>query len=236
MSKLTYFKIYIEDYQILKEFGLTFEEIGILLNATMEYLENGKIIEVPERVKWPFASYRLKIDNSIKSYDKKCQTNAKNGAKGGKQKAANAAAKKNAENQLEKPGKKKRYTKTEFKNIVSNLRKNEDCEIDDTEALELYEQLDDAGWTYEGKPITKVTSLKRLIYWYFCNEPINRFFNRRSFRWFWNQDIEGEVSDFWDEYDEDSQGWNIDGTFYSNKKMEEAMQAFLASSSDSSEQ
>lgn len=215
----------------MRKFGCTNEEIGILFSSTMDYLRDGTEAEVPDRLQWAYAGFCLKVDNAVKAYEKKKETNARNGAKGGKQKAANAAAKKNAENQLEKPGKKKRYTKTEFKNIVSNLRKNEDCEIDDTEALELYEQLDDAGWTYEGKPITKVTSLKRLIYWYFCNEPINRFFNRRSFRWFWNQDIEGEVSDFWDEYDEDSQGWNIDGTFYPKTKMEAAMQAF----SDSSE-
>ena len=89
MAKLTYFKMMREDFEVLNEMYSP-AQIGELIVATMQYLADGTVMEVDAALKYAFTDYRKKVDRAQKAYDEKCETNSKNGAKGGRTKAERA--------------------------------------------------------------------------------------------------------------------------------------------------
>ena len=89
MAKLTYFKLMREDFEVLNEMYSP-AQIGELIVATMQYLADGTVMEVDAALKYAFTDYRKKVDRAQKAYDKKCETNSKNGTKGGEAKAEKA--------------------------------------------------------------------------------------------------------------------------------------------------
>lgn len=89
MAKLTYFKMMREDFEVLNEMYSS-AQIGELIVATMQYLADGTVMEVDSALKYAFTDYRKKVDRAQKAYDEKCETNSKNGAKGGRTKAERA--------------------------------------------------------------------------------------------------------------------------------------------------
>lgn len=89
-NKLLWFKWFCSDVSTYLEAGLTYEQIGMLFVAVMQFVENGIKEEVEPAIKLPYLEKIKEISIVREKYNKKCETNAKNGAKGGIQKGINA--------------------------------------------------------------------------------------------------------------------------------------------------
>jgi hypothetical protein len=81
----------------------TKEQIGELVLAIKDYLVTGVKPEVPPELTLAFGMQCQKVDGARAKYEAKCEVNAHNGAKGGKAKGRNYAAKLSAEGSEPEP-------------------------------------------------------------------------------------------------------------------------------------
>lgn len=148
MSKLSYFKLMLEDFETMAEIYST-AQIGELIVATMQYLKDGRIVEIEEPLKYAYLDLRKKVDRSQKAYEEKCAQLAKNGAKGGKAKAAN------------------RYkcSKSHFKQMITKIADEIDEDIPPASFInDLYEELKENNFSIGGEPLANDSDLDSYLY------------------------------------------------------------------------
>ena len=180
-----WYKWYVKDVETYKEV-FSMEEIGKLFCAVMDYRKSSemKTNDQPSNIRASYVSHCKAIDRMIEAYDKKCETNAKNGAKGGKAKAENAKKKKKAESTNEpneaEPETENKFEppkKTVFKDMVKRIAHDEgnyflnrnlfySDEFIDT----LYTKLKQNNWSLDGEPFHTKDELEIYI--------LNRLFEK----------------------------------------------------------
>lgn len=64
-------------------------EAGRLVRALLEYRRSGTAVELSGNERFIFPTHRAQIDRDMKSYAKRCETNAENGKRGGRPRKAN---------------------------------------------------------------------------------------------------------------------------------------------------
>jgi len=82
MAKMKYFPAYFTYRETLS--GLSYEQIGKLFMALLEYADEGTIPEMEPMCKLAFSFIRGDIDRMNEKYDKKCAVLQENGSKGGR--------------------------------------------------------------------------------------------------------------------------------------------------------
>ncbi len=149
-ATMPWFKWHVKDVINYREVFTT-EQIGELFLAAMKTVETGERIEVSSEIKFAYLQLCTDISEARTAYLKKCETNAKNGAKGGKTKAENAKTK---ENGFKPP------TKTEFKTMAKSLANSECICCDSYDFDKGFEFFVNANWTVDGEPISDRTALE----------------------------------------------------------------------------
>ena len=86
---LSWFKWQIRDIKSYREV-FTNEQMGELFFAVMETAESGEKVNVSAAIRLAYLQMCNDIEVARAAYIKKCEQNAKNGAKGGRAKAENA--------------------------------------------------------------------------------------------------------------------------------------------------
>lgn len=152
---MPYFKWFAADYEQLKAYGLTYEELGMVFAAVMEYLSDGSIMEVPDKLKWPFISMQYKVDSSQKEFDRICKERAVNGAKGGQAKARNQ---KNKQSSTKEP-----FTKAEFFHIAKALVKERNLHASKDNLDYLLDKLQRKNWTFGNISINTEEQLQEYV-------------------------------------------------------------------------
>ena len=241
MAGLYYFKWSFDQAQIYEDI-LTNEQLGELFRAVMDYARDGTEREVSAEILFPYRECKLAVDRSNSAYEKKCQTNKENGAKGGKAKAARSKERQKESNDP-------KYippTKAEFKAMVSHFRSTDGIEADDYEVLKLFDDLTKANWTIGGEPIMSTDELETIILVKFNPDPVfAASYNWLTFQTLFgsyhgcrseNGDCQAESihSDFWDLFDVDERKWNINNKWFPITEWREALEAYM-SNSDASE-
>nr|DAD95773.1 MAG TPA: hypothetical protein [Siphoviridae sp. cthh925] len=72
---------YEEHFNLLSD-----EELGMLVRTIMEYEKTRKIPQLEGMTKMAFSFIKAQLDRDREKYEKKCQKNRENGAKGGRPK------------------------------------------------------------------------------------------------------------------------------------------------------
>lgn len=126
-NKLLWFKWYCSDVRTYLEADLTYDQIGMLFVAVMQFVENGIKEEVEPAIKLPYLEKVKDISIVREKYNKKCETNAKNGAKGGTKKGENARKAAEASPGYKLP------SKTGFRELANSVYKNDILEEYDEE-------------------------------------------------------------------------------------------------------
>lgn len=148
MSKLSYFKLMLEDFETMSEIYST-AQIGELIVATMQYLKDGRIVEIEEPLKYAYLDLRKKVDRSQKAYEEKCAQLAKNGAKGGKAKAANRF----------------KFSKSHFKQMITRIADEIDEDIPPTSVIaDLYEELKENDFSIGDEPLANDSDLDSYLF------------------------------------------------------------------------
>ncbi len=140
------------------------EQMGELFFAAMKTVENNEKVEVSSEIKFAYLQLCTTIDEARTAYFKKCETNARNGAKGGKAKAAKAEVKKD---EFKPP------SKTDFKNIAKHICKEysiEDC--DQYTINNMFEELTKNNWCFDEIPIASKAILECIVFCYLTKEKI----------------------------------------------------------------
>lgn len=152
---MPYFKWFAADYEQLKAYGLTYEELGTVFAAVMEYLLDGTVMEVPEKLKWPFVSMKYKVDSSQKEFDRICKERAANGAKGGRAKARNQKAKQDS---VKEP-----FSKAEFFRIAKDVVKERHLHAKKENLDFLLDKLQRNSWTFGDFDINNEERLREYV-------------------------------------------------------------------------
>lgn len=224
---MTYIKLFTSDIDRL-EICFTKEQAGEWLFAINAYAKDGTVREVSPELVYPLHEYRAKIDAARRKYEIKCETNAKNGAKGGRAKAENAK-RKAAEAQAPKftPP-----TKTEYKAAIRHMRNEGDIDCDDCMADRFFAEMTSNDWKIGTVPIQSRNDWEQIIQYRFDgNPPYNQFFYWKSFVALTSKKgcfASEACDDFWDLFDQDQALWCIAGDAFGLNRMEEAIDAFLA--------
>lgn len=226
---------YIDMAEILQ---FAMERFGQLVLAIMRYTVDETVSEdLPPDLKIMFSIYQEKIDFARKKYKKTCETNAKNGAKGGKAKAENA--KKKATGPKFTPP-----TQKQFRDAVEHFADNLEIPEDTTDydADSFFDELKDAGWTIGGEPIQSRADWETAIKerFYDCGFALPCQFNYRLFsavfaKYHDSRMASDAISDFMDTYNPDSRSWTIQGENFHVPEWEKAIARFLERRSDSSD-
>lgn len=230
MAGLTYFRWYFDKAKIYEDL-LTDEQLGRLFRATMVYARDGTETEVASDILFPYRECKLAVDHSRGAYEKKSAVNKKNGAKGGRTKAANsnkANTQKDGQPQKE-AGNPKGFTKSEYKAAVAHLRRNGECDVDTHDSLKFYDELTGADWMICGRPVKDTKTLESVLRGRFpaVLYMANQFQDWAIFRIFFAKGLHGEVEAFWDECSDSKKGWTIEGEFYSKAKVADAAKAYI---------
>ena len=158
---LVYYKWYFDKTRELEGFVndglLTLEQAAEIFFAVQAYAEKGEVREMSSpSLRMTYKSLCTDADRAKQAYGQKVEKLKDSGKKGGKAKAANAAAKAidNLPTPQQSPPKFKPPTLTQFKNAVDHFIENEwDDEVDyseyDVEAL--FDELNENGWIWDGR-------------------------------------------------------------------------------------
>lgn len=116
------------------------EQMGELFFAAMKKVENNEAVAVSNEIKFAYLQLCTAIDEARAAYFEKCETNAKNGAKGGKAKAAKAKAKKD---EFKPP------SKTDFRNMAKHICREYDIENCDQYTIDnIFDEFSDKNWKF----------------------------------------------------------------------------------------
>lgn len=199
---MTYFKWFCDQAHLLhghvRDGLISYEDVGKLFLAVMLYVDTG---EEPTfsgssapMLKMLFSQYRLDADRAKAAYEKKSATNRANGSKGGKAKAANAAAKKasaeteaepeapedqegaSAETEAEEPEDHATFEPPDEKGFLKiakavrseNSGYNTELSFKDSQVIDFYCQLTRQGWKMFGLSVNDEDDIEALIRWRFC--------------------------------------------------------------------
>lgn len=178
-ESLAYLKWYFNKTDALESFvkdGLiTKEQAADLFFAVQAYAKTGEERDLSDpALIMQYKTLCIDIDKAKKKYVQKCETNRRNGAKGGKAKAEKAAAKGSeaapAAPAPEKP-KFKPPTLTQFKNAVEHFNENEwdgEADYSDYDIESLYDELNENGWVWKDRfAIQSREDWEKLIQWRF---------------------------------------------------------------------
>ena len=217
------------------EENFTQAQVGELFLAVMAYTHDGTIRELPPELKFPFAQYRAKADQSKAKYEEKCAKLAENGAKGGKAKAARVSDRTDATPKLPKftPP-----TLKQFRDAVAHFYKGDELGDDEPEDYDvdcLYDELKAAGWKIGNEPIKSRREWELAIIYqlssYEGDSPIkqNELF-KFAFGNFpdlrdpsGNSLADNAIGDFDEKYDKGKEGWTIAGEFYPVREWRQAL-------------
>ena len=230
-----------DDAEVLKE-SLTTEQIGELFVAVMDYLRTGTVEEVSKEIRFPYADYRKKVDRARLKYEKKCQVNAENAAKGGKAKARNAAK---AAGPAPKQTKKfKPPSLSQFKNAVKKLVDADELQCDERipeySLEEFYDYLAERNWAINGTPIQSRHDWEMALIakFYDYDSPVAHFYFWAFCYLFSTYDglrdsdgatrAESLADSFIGDFDEDDKCWWIAGKAYSASERQAALDAYVA--------
>lgn len=158
---LVYFKWNFDksDYlELAVNTGLCTEAEGYqIFVAVQNYAKTGETRSFPNgTAELVYRSLCLDVDHAVKKYHHRSEINQENGSKGGKAKAANAAAKatESPPAPQQSPPKFKPPTLTQFKNAVDHFNENEwddEAEYSDYDVEALYDELSENGWIWMGR-------------------------------------------------------------------------------------
>ena len=231
--------LYTDDYITMAE-ALEFmmEQFGKLILALMYYTANGTMPDdLSPDLKVMFSIYQKKIDFAREKYEKKCATNAENGAKGGKAKAENAQ-KKSSGAKFRPP------TLKQFQAAVKHFVDEGEISggMTDYDVDSFFDELNDAGWTIGGAPIQSRTdwemAIKAKFYHHDCALPDHYYYMIFSavfadFRAC--EDADSATYDFMETYDEDSRCWIVQDKRFPAVKWKDALAQFMERYSDFSD-
>lgn len=244
-SKLTYFRWYVDEAQLIKE-QLTNEQAGELFISVMDYLRDGTSTEVSPAIKWPYLDYQHKIDRSREAYEKKCAINAENGAKGGTAKAENAK-KRGSGCSATYSCKFVPPTKKQFIAAITHGVDEGDISsgISGYDIDRLFEGLSGENWTIGGEQILNRTDWEASIAIMFPPDfqkdrihpavlPLYESVFRYIFKTFHGlRSKDGETyadivaADFCEEYDEKLSGWRIQGEEFPRSEWINAVEKYV---------
>lgn len=231
---------YIAMAEIL-EFAL--DRFGRLVLALMYYTMDGTMPDdLPPDLKMMFGIYQRKVDAARDKYSHVCSVRAESGAKGGKQKAANAQ-KKSAGAKFNPP------TQKQFRDAVEHFIDNGEISEDTTDydADSFFDKLRDAGWTIGGAPIQSRTDWEMAIkakFFEFNIASVRHLYypvfsavfadfctgdGTRGAEW-----ADNATYDFMETYDEDSKCWVIQGKKFHAAQWRDALAWFMEQYSESS--
>ena len=185
---MPWFKWHVKDVINYREVFTT-EQIGELFLAGMKTVETGERIEVSPEIKFAYLQLCTDISEARTAYLKKCEINAKNGAKGGKTKAENVKTK---ENGFKPP------TQTQFKTMAKSLAKTHDIQCDAYSFDKAFEHYDQNKWTVNGASITDRNSLECAVCAFLESSPpmlalLNGFLTSNK--------VKGKILDVYDLYE-----------------------------------
>lgn len=221
------------------EENFTQAQVGELFLAVMAYVRDGTVRELPPELKFPFAQYRAKADQSKAKYEEKCAKLAENGAKGGKAKAARVSDRTDATPKLPKftPP-----TLKQFRDAVAHFYDNDalgDNKPEDYDIDRLYDELKAAGWKIGNEPIKIRSDWEAAILYqlssYEGDSPIkqNELF-KFAFGNFpdlrdpsGNSLADNAIGDFDEKYDKGKEGWTIAGEFYPVREWRQALSRYI---------
>lgn len=236
-KKMVYLKLYLDEVEMWNQ-ELTREEIGTLVVAVAAYAQDGSIVDIPQNLRFAFADQRRKVDHSKTVYDSKVE----NGRKGGLKKAENAK-KKNATSF--KPPTRKQFRGT-VEHFIDEGEIPED--ITDYDADSFFDELNDSGWSINGKDIqlrseweaairTKfalhdINVISHLYYQVFSTVFADFYTDGSEKSKFW---LDNATCEFMDSYDEASKSWVIQGQRFNAADWKEALALFMKQYSEFSD-
>ncbi|WP_217959739.1 DUF6291 domain-containing protein [Acutalibacter muris] len=229
--------LFTSDYIAMAEIlQFAMERFGQLVLALMYYTTDGTMPDnLPPDISMMFAIYQRKIDAAREKYEQKCLNNAKNGAKGGKAKAAKASG---------EAGTRKFTPPTlkQFRDAVAHFYDDDELGNDEPEDYDidrLYDELKAAGWKISGEPIQNRRDWELVIINRFSpykgDSPIKQselfkftFGNFPDLRDpSGNSLADDAIGDFDEQYDKGKEGWTIAGEFYPKAKWQEALDKYI---------
>ena len=149
---LPWFKWFTKDVKNYREV-FNNEQMGELFFAVMKTVESNERVEVSKEIKFPYLQLCTTVAEVREAYLKKCETNAINGAKGGKAKAANTKAETKG-NEFKPP------SKTEFRTMATHIVKTYDLDCDAYEIDNAFDFYNNKNWTFGDIPITNKNQLE----------------------------------------------------------------------------
>lgn len=159
-GKLTYHKWYTDKVDIYRK-NFTNEQMGELFFAVLETVETSEIVEVSDGIRFAYELCCIDVEAARKAYKKRCETNARNGAKGGKAKADN----------MKKAS--KAPTETEFDKIVQDVCTTEGLSYTAEKSKELYTKFNANEWKMKNKA-ADADLIKAAIYAFFSDDKEKR--------------------------------------------------------------
>ncbi len=227
--------LYTSDYITIAEvLDFDLERFGKLVLSLMYYTADGTVPDdLPPDLKAMFSIYQRRISAAYEKYEQKCLNNAKNGAKGGKAKAA----------KTQKPTKFIPPTLKQFRDAVVYFYDNDelgdrDEMPDDTSIKRLYTQLKEDNWQIEGEPIQIAFDWEMLILSRFAISSFLPFSDEPYIRYIFGKyhglrDADGKTQadgvscDFCEDYNAKLDGWTVGGEFYPKAKWQEALDKYI---------
>lgn len=139
------------------------EQMGELFFAVMKTVESNERVEVSNEIKFAYLQLCTAVDEAKAAYFKKCETNAMNGAKGGKAKAASTKLEAK-ENGFKPP------SKTEFRNMAKHICKKYDFSCCDAYEIDTaFDFYATNNWAVDGIPIRNKKQLECAAYAQLCD-------------------------------------------------------------------
>ena len=214
-----------------------------LMLAVLYYTRDDTLPEnLPEKLTLSFNLCKTKIDAARKAYGKKCATNAKSGAKGGKAKAANAAKAQLLPLDPPPDAAFKPPSKAEFKKILKTLKdRGEAVRIPAAEEVNsFYSDLSVSDWFFRGERFRTIQELEAMLIFRYNNfsTPPRALFGG-IFATIWGdfsglRDSAGvskaadAVNEFCECYDSKARVWAVHGRQYPPDTWPDALADFMA--------